>query len=327
MLAEEPKSTLCCPETEGEIMVKEFIVKIQSLKLNSFYCLLFITIFIFSGCVSTGDFETMRGDVSQTRKEMSEIKKDVNDLKVKTSNVMKEDDFRAFRENQGDLQSKIVDMSKDLQTLTGKFDENKYAMEKASRDSASDMTLLKAQMATIEDQIKELKTKIKTLESQPSETKKKLEETKKELPQQQTQQPPKPIEAKNKISLYEEAYGDFKEKKYKQARENFETFLKEYPQDELSDNAQFWIAETYYNERDFEAAILAYEAVLKKYPKSEKAPGALLKQGFSFIEIGDKKTGKTILDKVVELYPESREAQIAKKKIEEIEKSAPKKKK
>ena len=72
---------------------------------------------------------------------------------------------------------------------------------------------------------------------------------------------------------------------------------------------------------------LAYEAVLKKYPKSEKAQGALLKQGFSFVEIGDKKTGKTILEKLVEIYPESREAELAKKKIEEIEKSIPKKKK
>ena len=310
-----------------KLKVKGSRVKVQSLKLTSFYCFLFIAITIFSGCVSTGDFETMRGDVGQSRKEMSEIKKDIYDLKMKTSNVVKEDDFRALRENQADLQSRITDMSKDIQVLTGKFDESKYAMEKASKDSASEMTLLKAQMATLEDQIKDIKTKIKTLEGQPTEAKKKPEEAKKESPQQQVQQPSKPAEPRSKISLYEEAYGAFKDKKYKQSREKFETFLKEYPQDELDDNAQFWVAETYYGERDFEAAILAYEAVLKKYPKSEKAPGALLKQGLCFVEIGDKKTGKTILDKVVELYPESREAQIAKKKIEEIEKSAPKKKK
>jgi dsRNA-specific ribonuclease len=43
--------------------------------------------------------------------------------------------------------------------------------------------------------------------------------------------------------------------------------------------------------------------------------------------MGDKKTGKTILEKLVEIYPESREAELAKKKSEEIEKSIPKKKK
>jgi tol-pal system protein YbgF len=278
---------------------------------------------MLAGCVTTTDFETVKGDTNQSRKEIFEIKKDINDLKAKTANVIKEEDFRAFRENQGDLQSRVSDMEKTVQMLTGKFDENKYSSEKAVKDSASEMTLLKAQMASMEDQLKEIKTRLKNLESQPGEAKKKLEETKKESPHQLS----KPAEPKDKVSLYEEAYDAFKDKKYKQAREKFEAFMKEFPQDELADNAQFWIAETYYGEKDYETAILAYEAVLKKYPKSEKAQGALLKQGFSFVEIGDKKTGKTILDKLIEIYPESREAELAKKKIEEIEKSIPKKKK
>jgi len=296
--------------------------RVLPLPLTTFLCLLF-TLVLFSGCVSTGDFENVRGDVGQTRKEIFEIKKDVNDLKAKTATVIREDDFRAFRENQGDLQTTVADTEKDLKVLTGKFDENKYATEKALKDLASEMTLIKAQMGAIEDQVKDIKTKLKTLEGQSGEAKMKPEETKKESPQQ----PSKAAGPKDKISLYEEAYDAFKDKKYKQAREKFETFIKEFPQDELADNAQFWIAETYYGEKDFEAAILAYEAVLKKYPKSEKASGALLKQGLSFIEIGDKKTGKTILDKLRELYPDSREAEIAKKKIEEMERSTSKKKK
>jgi tol-pal system protein YbgF len=297
-------------------------VKINSFKLYAFYCLL-ITILILSGCVTTTDFETVKGDTNQSRKEIFELKKDINDLKLKTANVIKEEDFRAFGENQGDLQSRVSDVEKTVQMLTGKFDENKYSTEKALKDSASEMTLLKAQMTSIEDQIKEIKTRLKTLDSQPGEAKKKPEETKKEA----SQYPSKPIEARDKISLYEEAYDFFKDKKYKEAREKFEAFMKEFPQDELADNAQFWIAETYYGEKDYETAILAYEAVLKKYPKSEKAQGSLLKQGFSFIEIGDKKTGKTILEKLVEIYPESREAELAKKKIEEIDKGISKKKK
>jgi len=297
-------------------------VKMQNLWLNGVYCLLF-TMLIITGCVTTTDFETVKGDTNQSRKEIFEIKKDINDLKAKTANVIKEEDFRAFRENQGDLQSRVSDVEKSVQMLTGKFDENKYSSEKTVKDSASEMTLLKAQMASMEDQLKEIKTRLKNLESQPGEAKKKLEETKKESPQKLS----KPAESKDKVSLYEEAYDAFKDKKYKQAREKFEAFMKEFPQDELADNAQFWIAETYYGEKDYETAILAYEAVLKKYPKSEKAQGALLKQGFSFVEIGDKKTGKTILDKLIEIYPESREAELAKKKIEEIEKSIPKKKK
>lgn len=304
---------------------KGSMIKIHSSKLFTVYCLLF-TVIVLSGCVTSTDFETLRGDVNQTRKESFEIKKDVSSLKEKTANVIKEDDFNALRESQGEMHARLLDITKDLQLLTGKFDENKYSTEKALKDSASEMNLLKAQITNIEEQIKEVKNRLNTLEGHTGEAKKKVEEPKTELPQQASQ-PPKPAETKDKISLYEAAYDAFKDKKYKVARDKFDAFMKEYPQDELTDNAQFWIGETYYGEKDFEGAILAYEAVLKKYPKSEKAPGALLKQGFSFIEIGDKKTGKTILEKLVESYPESRETELAKKKIEEIEKGTRKKKK
>lgn len=293
----------------------------------SAYCSLFAVCSLLFGCVTSTDFETLRSDVSQTRKESFEIKKDVSTLKEKTANVIREDDFNALRESQGEMHARLLEISKDLQLLTGKFDENKYFTEKALKDSASEMNLLKAQITNIEEQIKEMKNRLNTLEGHIEEAKKKVEEPKKESPQQQASQPPKPVEPKDKVSLYEAAYDALKDKKYKEARDEFDAFMKEYPQDELADNAQFWIGETYYGEKDFEGAILAYEAVLKKYPKSEKAPGALLKQGFSFIEIGDKKTGKTILEKLVELYPESREAELAKKKMEEIEKATGKKKK
>ncbi len=284
------------------------------------YCLLLTVYSLLFGCATTADLENLRSDMNQMRRETFETRKDVTDLRDKTASAIKEEDFNAFRESQADINSRVSEISKDLQLLTGKFDENKYSMEKALKDSASEMDLLKAQIKQIEEQIKEIKNRLNALEAKPEEAKKNVEESKKESPL-------KPAEPKNKAAIYEAAYDAFKEKRYKEAREKFEAFIKEFPKDELTDNAQFWIAETYYGEKDFEGAILAYEALLKKYPNSQKAPNALLKQGLSFIEIGDKRTGKVILEKLRESYPNSREAELAKKKIEEIEKTIRKKKK
>ena len=154
---------------------------------------------------------------------------------------------------------------------------------------------------------------------------KKSEEPQKEIPPKE-EQTVKPA-ASDKLAKYETAYSAFKNKRYKESREKFEAFIKEFPKDELADNAHFWIAETYYNEKDFEGAILAYETFLKKYPNSKKAPAGLLKQGLSFIEIGDKKTGKVILEQLIERYPKSKEAELAKKSIEDLNKKTVKKKK
>lgn len=284
------------------------------------YCLILLIQFLLFGCASISDFEYLRNDVNQLRRETFEIKRDMNDLKTKTEDVIKEQDFKAFRESQAEIHSKITDLSRELQFLSGKFDESRYSTEKLQKETVSEMNLLKAELTNIAGQVKEIKERLNKLESRSKEAEKKPEEPKKEPLQE-------PLVSKDKISMYETAYDSFKNKRYKEAREKFQAFIKEYPQDELTDNAYFWIAETYYSEKDFEGAILTYEDILKKFPKSEKAPGALLKQGLSFIEIGDRRTAKTILEKVIEDYPSSKEAEIAKKKIEEIDKKTERKKK
>ncbi|MEW6162591.1 MAG: tol-pal system protein YbgF [Nitrospirota bacterium] len=284
--------------------------------------------------ITVTEFETLKNDVNQLkretleqRKESSELRRELNNLREKTANVIKEDAFHAFRESQAEIYSRVIEISKDLQVLTGRFDENRYSMEKTLKDLATERNLIKTQIISIEGQIKDVRDRLGAVENLVRQPKEPPKEQPSFQPQQEVSQPPKPAEPKDKVAIYGTAYDAFKGKRYKEAREKFEAFIKEFPQDELADNAQFWIAETYYGEKDFEGAILAYETLLKKYPHSEKAPGALLKQGFSFIEIGDRKTGKTILEKLGERYPDSRETGLAKKKIEEIEKETRKKKK
>ncbi len=324
--------------------------KIQNSKFKvSAYCLLLSAFFFLSGCATWVEFDKLKNDVTllkkdvleqknessgiredlttvketttrmrtEQSKEADDLRKETNKLVEKTSNLIGKDEFHAIRESQTEIYSRLSDVSKELQLLIGRFDENRYFTEKTLKDSATEIELMKAQVINIEGQIKDIREKLNAIDnaikqpkSTPKEAEKKVEE-----PQ------------KDKTKMYETAYGTFEKKQYKEAREKFETFIKEFPQDELTDNAQFWIAETYYGEKNFEDAILAYETLLKKYPQSEKAPTALKKQGFSFIEMNDKKTGKVILEQLIERYPNSKEAGEAKKKIAEMEKQTKKWKK
>ena len=117
---------------------------------------------------------------------------------------------------------------------------------------------------------------------------------------------------------YDSAYEAFKEEKYEKAREGFQNFLKQYPNTEYSDSAQFWIGESYYFERKYEQAILEYEKVIKAYPQGNKMPNALLKQGFSFLNLGDKSSAKLLLEQVTKNYPGTNQARMARAKLAEI---------
>jgi tol-pal system protein YbgF len=297
------------------------------------FCVLIVACCFIGACASTTDFELLKQDVNRLQQDSQSTKADLDGLKEKTTGVAKEESFNVIRMNQAEIQSQLSNTAKDIQVLSGRFDENKYFLEKTVKDWTSEIDLMKTQIAALERQTREMKDRLTALEGQsklPGESSreqdsgKKPEELQKEIPLKEAQTvKPSP----DKLAKYETAYKAFKDKRYKESREKFEAFIKEFPKDELVDNSYFWIAETLYNEKDYEGAILAYESFLKKYPNSKKAPSGLLKQGLSFISIGDKKTGQVILEQLVERYPKSKEAESAAKSLEALNKKTVKKKK
>ncbi len=102
---------------------------------------------------------------------------------------------------------------------------------------------------------------------------------------------------------------------YAEARESFGLLLKNYPKSDLADDAQFFIAESYFNEKWYEKAILEYQVVISKYAKSNKRSAALYKQARSFEIIGDLASAKARYKDLVNAYPASFEAGLAKKKL------------
>ena len=325
MLGKEQKGALCDSEGGREVVT---IVNRRYLTF-AVYCLL-VTLYCFlSGCATSSDVDLLRQDIDKLQRDSMSTGEEVKKLKEKTTGVAKEESFNVMRESQAEIESRLSNISRDLQVLSGRFDENKYFVEKTLKDSSAEMDLIRAQISSIESRLKETGDRLSALEGQVKQLK---EAEKKPEEAQEGQQGSEETAAKSgitgdKAAQYEAAYDAFRNKKYKDAREKFEAFIKEFPKDQLADNAHFWIAETYYGEKDFEGAILAYESFLKAYPNSKKAPAGLLKQGLSFVEIGDKKTGKVIFDQLIERYPKSKEAELARKNLEDLKKRTVKKRK
>lgn len=294
--------------------------------------LLVVFLCAFAGCATTQDVDILRTDVNRLLKDSYAAKSDIESLKERTAGAAKEESFNVVRMSQAEMQSQLATLTGEVQRLGGRFDENRYYLEKTLKDASSETELLKAQVAGLEKQIRDIKDRMIVMEGAG---KQKGEPIKEEQAKASDKKPEdlqkdaspgdgktaKPVSPGDAVLQYEEAYSFFKDKRYREARQKFDAFIKAYPNHELADNAHFWIAETYYNEKDFEEAILAYEAHMKKYPKSQKAPGSLLKQGLAFIEIEDKKTGTVILDQVIERYPKSAEADLARKQLEKIRKT------
>jgi len=90
---------------------------------------------------------------------------------------------------------------------------------------------------------------------------------------------------------------------------------------DLSDNAQYWIGECYFNQGDYSRAIIEFNEVLVKYPQGDRIPTTLLALATAFANSPDpdgKKDARLILQKLINEYGTSEEARIGRVKLDAL---------
>ena len=258
--------------------------------------------------------------------------------------------IRALRKSQADLSLEIDSMKQSLQTLQGTVEQNTLKTDRTLAETKNIQNEVLSVLGAKENQLSVMHNRLQVLESSsgngaappPAQkppnsisgnniegvwsptpysavTKKQPAGSAGTSPQQTAGLPPEPTPQ----GVYNEAYNTLQAGNNRSAREQFKKFLNTYKGSELSDNAQFWIGESYYREKKFEEAILSFEDLIKIYPKSAKISEAYYKQALSFSAINDPFAAKAKLEMLLNEYPDGELAQRAKQKLQEIEQQNP----
>jgi len=127
-----------------------------------------------------------------------------------------------------------------------------------------------------------------------------------------------PLAGTREKALYDDAYATFKRGNIKTAKDKFKKFIASFPDSTYKVNAMLWVGECFYKTKDYAEAIIKYDEIIANHPHHPKAASALLKQGFAFLKLGDTTDGKLLLEKVIANYPESDPAEIARRKLKNI---------
>jgi tol-pal system protein YbgF len=292
---------------------------------------------LLCGCASVKDVQILDKEADRLYSQSEANRKDVESLKRELSALREEikRDLSTFqKENQtlrADLSLRIETLQSEVRALTSGVEEYKDVARKPSKeidrmreDVIYRTKILEEKSKSLEDQnrIQDERTKtvderLKSLETKIDQLAKQADSDRSSLAREKESAEIK-TSSTGAASLYKDAYEAFQKGDLDDARRKFEAFLKQYPNTELSDNAQFWIGETFYQKRDYEKAILEYEKVVVKYPEGEKVSSALYKQAIAFLELGDKTNARNLLKRVIERYPQSEQAEMAKKRLETI---------
>src|SRR5215467_4789826 len=119
-------------------------------------------------------------------------------------------------------------------------------------------------------------------------------------------------------TLYSNGLRDITSGKYDLARSEFEDYLKYYGDTDLASNAQFYLGEIAYSQRQYQQSVGEYDKVLTNYPKSFKLAPARLKKGMALLEMGQKNQAIKELREVVKRYPGTEEERRARAKLKEL---------
>ena len=117
---------------------------------------------------------------------------------------------------------------------------------------------------------------------------------------------------------YQAAFDLLKAGQYDRAIAGFQDFLAKYPNSALADNAQYWLGEAYYVNKQFQESLAAFQRVADKFPGSRKLPDALLKIGYCDYELKEYSAARGALEQVAAKFPNQPAARLAQQRLEKM---------
>ncbi|HEV8716563.1 MAG TPA: tol-pal system protein YbgF [Candidatus Binatia bacterium] len=229
----------------------------------------------------------------------------------------------SLRAQMADTKASLEDTRREIARVRGEVEEVRYRLDRLAKERVGSGPQLKI----LEDRIEVLERQLRPHEElvtpPPSVTP--------EPPLPKPVEPPssggtsggvredthlskEPSEVQDEYKLALRALND---QQYDKAIQQFRNFQRKYPNSDMADDAQYWIGESYFNQKDYNRAILEFNDVLK-YRRGDKVPAALLRQAQAFLEIGDRTDARLILQKLVNDHPNSEQAREARDRLQAL---------
>lgn len=253
----------------------------------------------------------LRGDTGQVQTNLETVRADVNSV----------------RSSLADTRANLQQLQREFGVLRERIEETRHQVGRqigeTTRDGDQRVKDLEGRVAKISETLKVQEAALKSRDEELKQLRESLQ-----LPQNTASSA-----AKSEVLVLDSASGEsalvkkdyelgwqaMERRDYRLAISRFKEFLKKHPKSNLADNAQYWIGESHYGQREFDQAIIEFDAVRRRYPQGEKVPAALLKQGYAFAELGEKVNARLLLQEVMEKFPETPEAAKAKMRLKSLE--------
>lgn len=229
------------------------------------------------------------------RREILKLRKQVEDINTRIDSriVSSLESINARIENKADKSSSL--------DLTGEIDKLR-----------NEIANLRGQVEIVNNELSNAQRRQKDFYADLDQRLRKLE------PQTMTIDGKEVSVDQNEQKTFDAALALFKSGSYPAADQAFSGFLQRYPESGYTAQAQYWLGNTFFAQRDCAKAIPSYQVVVTRFPFSQKAPDALLNMASCQLELKDKIAARDSLEALVKKYPSSPAAGMGKERLAEL---------
>src|SRR5271170_5195843 len=264
------------------------------------FVLALLTICIAPAFAVNKDMIELQTQVTQLQQQMTQMKQSFDERMGVMKNLLEQN----------------TDAANKVSTAIGGL---QASVNKQQQDRAGQVDQISGQIQSLNDTMDELKVRLAKLSKQFEDMQ--AAQQSMAAQQAQAQQQAQAIaQAPAPDVLYNNALRDYNGGNNDLAVQEFNDYIKFYPNTDLAGNAYFYLAEIQFKAGEYEKAIANYDLVLQNFPSGTKAAGAELRKGFALLELGKEDEGTQELKRVIQRYPRTPEATQAR---ERLRKTAP----
>jgi tol-pal system protein YbgF len=275
---------------------------------------------LLSACASPQQEQSLTQIQSQLSVLSNEMRESFQKSEEETISLYSElnEDVRLLQKNQANSAAANEQQSASLIALEAKLDEYNTRMMKLNQRLDDTENVLTERITSLSEQMNDIRSETTVTPGMPP-----------------VSPEPSPVAGENLSEggealalgddidseasrMYHQAYTLYVNGEFDSAIAGFQSYLERFPNSELADISQFWIAESLFSLGEYESALQEYDRLINQYPSSDKVSDAFYSKADAYLQLDRQIEAISHLRYVVSQFPNTAAAQRANERLQSL---------
>ena len=277
---------------------------------------------LLSACASPQQEQSLTQIQSQLSVLSNEMRNSFQKSEEETISLYEElnADVRVLQKNQASSAAANEQLTASLVALEAKLDEYNSRMMNLNERLDSTESVLTERITSLSEQMSDIRSETTVTHGVPPVRTEPVPADRETPPTPGVEEEITPGDGLDSEAsrMYHQAYTLYVNGEFDSAIAGFQSYLEQYPDSELADISQFWVAESFFSLGEYETALQEYDRLINQYPSSDRISDAFYSKADAYLQLDRQIEAISHLKYVANQFPNTAAAQRAKERLQSL---------